>query len=499
MAEKQKTLFTPIVSLEKLHPHFEVLRSSATCEPTRWMLDDIYLNFDDPEGNFLEQFQTTGFNARYFELYLFAYFSRSGFTVERSVPNPDFIVSRGGTRVAIEATTVNPSSSGPLAEPRKKVVELTEEELGEYEKNELPIKFGSPLFSKLQRRYWELDHCRDLPFVLAIEAFHEQKALAFSDAALTQYLFGLHHAATWTEEGRLQIHASAVKEHTVANKTIPSGFFGQPDAEHVSAVLFTNSGTNAKFSRMGFQHGIGCDSIMMWRTGFCGNRDPDAMDPTFFSYSLDEPPLVESWAQGLVVLHNPYARHPLHRDFFIDAVQGYIENEVLSFVYPDWHPFSSNTLILPMGEAKKKFRALQPKRFAIAAITKEQFQAACGFAVPDSNHLVEEHGWFMDETGALLGVVIRDKIDGDWGYVVLGRDTQFCSRPVAMEASLHSRYKARAELQARMSRFLSHPQRIFPPGQPPCAEIKSRTGAPGDDEVPGDRPRANPAQRAGGS
>src|SRR5438046_2696103 len=101
-----KTLFEPVVAPEKLNPHFEQIRTFPGAECARWMFDDVYQSFSDPDGNFLEQFQTTGFDARCFELYLFAYFSRSGFAVDRSRPNPDFLVSREGLTVAVEATTV---------------------------------------------------------------------------------------------------------------------------------------------------------------------------------------------------------------------------------------------------------------------------------------------------------------------------------------------------------------------------------------------------------
>src|SRR5437667_4595816 len=127
MRNPKKTLFDPIASSRKLHPDFECLRTWPGAEPTRWMLDDVYQTFTDPEGNFLEQFQTTGFDARCFELYLFAYLSRSGFAVERKHPNPDFIVSKDGVRVAIEATTVNPSTSGVLAKHGKRIAELSME------------------------------------------------------------------------------------------------------------------------------------------------------------------------------------------------------------------------------------------------------------------------------------------------------------------------------------------------------------------------------------
>ena len=75
------------------------------------MLEDVYQTFPDPDGNFVEQFQTTGFDARFFELYLYAYFSRSGYEVYRSHPKPDFLVKRQTEAIAVEATTVNPSTS----------------------------------------------------------------------------------------------------------------------------------------------------------------------------------------------------------------------------------------------------------------------------------------------------------------------------------------------------------------------------------------------------
>jgi len=458
--DTRKTLFDPIVPLDKLNPHFELLRTSPGSEPTRWMLDNVYQSFEDPEGNFLEQFQTTGFDARYFELYLFAYFSRSGFSVERTLPNPDFIVSRGGVRVVVEATTLNPSTSGVLARLGKKISELSEEELLDYLRNELPIRFGSPLFSKLQKKYWELEHCHDLPFVLAIEAFHDEESLGLTDWSLIRYLFGLDQTGTWDQGGRLKVETTAVKEHTVGTKSIVSGFFGLPDAEHVSAVLFTNSGSNAKFSRMGYQHGVGCDVIGMFRTGFCFNPQPDAMDPTFFLYNLDEPPFVESWGQGLVVQHNPNARRPIWKEFFVDAVQSYVEDGIFRSDPSHWHPLFSKTVTLHLGEVKQ-VRALLPQRFAVAAVAKEQFRSACGFSILESNLVVEEHGWFMDETESFLGVVIRDKIDNDWGYVVLGRDIQFNFRPIEMQSSLSTREKARIGLQQKISEFLFHPRRIF--------------------------------------
>jgi hypothetical protein len=465
MVESNRTLFKLVVDAEKVHPDFKALKEWEGAVSARDMLNEIYQTFDDPEGNFLEQFQTTAFNSRFFELYLFAYLSRSGFTVTRRYPNPDFVVSRNGLNVAIEATTVNPASSGVVGKLGKKISELSPNEYEDYIYNELAIRFGSPLFSKLKERYWELEHCRDIPVVLAIEAFHDKEALAMSDFALSQYVYGLRQSADWSADGNLDIKTSHVDIHTLGEKKIPSNFFKQPDAENISAIIFTNSGTFSKFARMGFHQGFGCDVLHINRSGYCFNPDPNAMDPTFFSYNLDDPPFVESWGQGLVVLHNPNCLRPIPKDFFVDAVQGYIEDGILKHDHTYWHPISSKTLINYMGEAKKTLQEVLRRmpRFAIAAISQSDFRSLFGFFIP-FNPVGEEHGWFCDETESFLGVIIRDKIDNDWGYVILGRDEYAQFRAIETEFNFSSRHVARAELQIAMAKFLSNPERIFPQG-----------------------------------
>ena len=439
---------------------------NACC--ARGMLENIYRDFDDPDGNFLEQFQTTGFDARFFELYLFAYFSRSGYEVDRSHPNPDFLVTRGGLTVGVEATTVNPSTPGVLKSHGKSITSLSPAEMHEYMQNELAIRFGSPLFSKLGKRYWELPHCRDMPFVLAIEAFHDEDSLSLSDNALMSYVFGLTTTGSWTEDAVLDVRTERIENHRLGPKAIPSNFFGQSDAENISAVVFTNAGTYAKFSRMGYHHGIECDEIDMMLFGFCFTPHSDAMDPTFFSYNLDEPPFVETWGQGLVVMHNPRCRHPLPRDYFVDAVQAYTEEGKLVTEHRSWHPYSSKTLTLHFGGVKKKLAEHLPKRtplVGVSPIPRDEFRRVrgdAGYGVPFG----EEHGWFSDVSGSFLGVILHDAEDDDWSYVVLARDQYFQFRAIKVESGMPFRDIARKALQLKIAEFLSSPQRIFPQVKP---------------------------------
>src|SRR5580700_5730531 len=89
-------LFQPVVSEQNLHPGFKNMRDSPMWEPARAVLRDLFREFPDPDGNFVEQFQTSGFDARIFEIYLFAVFRESGFTIDRSNPRLDFLLGKDG-------------------------------------------------------------------------------------------------------------------------------------------------------------------------------------------------------------------------------------------------------------------------------------------------------------------------------------------------------------------------------------------------------------------
>lgn len=458
MSDQEKTLFVPVVSQEKLNPNFKLLMDHPSYHPARAMLDHIYQDFIDLDGNFLEQFQSTGFDARLFELYLFAYFSKSGFEIDQTYQRLDFIVTRNGFTVAVEATTVNPSGANH-SERNVLPSELSPEEYSHYLANELPIKFGSPLYSKLNEGYWKLEQCAGKPFVLAIEAFFNEESLGFSENAISEYLYGQRQSADWTNDGVLEIQTESVDSHTSGSKTIPSNFFEQPGTEHISAVVFTNSGTHAKFTRMGYQQGLGNDHFEIIRRGFSYTPDPNAKDATFFSYSLSQPPMVEWWGQGVVVHHNPNALFPVPKDFFPGALQAYIEDGRYKADIPDWHPFVSQTFILHFETARPS--PISVPRVLIPPISKDEFRRAFPLDT-DSMGITTEEGWFTDESESFLGVIVKDKFDHDWGHIILARDEYHVFRAIDTAHSRPTRDIARIELQLALSKLVMQGQRIFP-------------------------------------
>jgi hypothetical protein len=227
-------LFATLKPTAELHPQFVTLKESFGYGPARSQIRELLTDFTDPDGNFVEQFQTTGFDSRTFELFLFAMFKEQGFAVRRDFERPDFILEKDGRRVCVEAVTAT-SGGGGVPKPYNPFpADRNSIEAADHLFNEVAIRFGSPLFSKLKKKYWDLPQCTGSPLVFAIETFHGEGALALSASSLSRYLLGVHSSWFHDDEGNLIIEPEAITEHAFGLKKIPSGFFSQPGAEHGS-------------------------------------------------------------------------------------------------------------------------------------------------------------------------------------------------------------------------------------------------------------------------
>ena len=234
-------LFNPAVPKKMLHPSFRTLQSSPNNKSTRQLLNEAFARFVEKDGNFAEQFQTTGFNTRTFELYVSELLHAEGFTFEGAEAQPDFCLSKDGVKIAIECTTANPTSGGESAFHVYKATNEKDrdpEGLRVRQENEVPIRIAGALRNKMLHRlnkktspkaYWELPHVAGNPFVLAIQTFHEHGSLAFSNASVVRYLYGIAHQPSWDQAGNLVIHSERVPEHSHDGKVIPSGFFDLPE------------------------------------------------------------------------------------------------------------------------------------------------------------------------------------------------------------------------------------------------------------------------------
>lgn len=352
---RSKDPFVPVVPHSKLSPLFWMVANLEGYSPARGMIREVFRYYDDKDRNYIEQFQTTGFDARIWELYLHTYLNDCGFSLLPTV-SPDFIASKWGEKVAIEAVTANPtqgmrgrelrsthSSTRLLVPPFDQTLPQLDGAFDYKQEDYVPIKLGSALYSKLQRKYWESSSVQGLPLVLAIETFHEEAALHYSSSALATYLYGTKYSYVWDKEGNLVIVPLRVESHSFAGKTIPSGFFSLPEAEHVSAVLFSNSGTVSKFNRMGQQGPFHNPSVTLLRIGECANPDSNSVKPSGFYYKVGDPDWTEWWGQGLEMFHNPNAKFPMNPELLPDIAHHCLRNGLMVTQAPPFHPFRSVT------------------------------------------------------------------------------------------------------------------------------------------------------------
>jgi hypothetical protein len=338
---------------ERLHRHYRDLRDRPGRLPARKVLEAIspWLITSDP--HLVKEFQESQFDQRLWEIYLWAMFRDQGYDVRHRVA-PDLKVTSPWFAFSIEATTVGPSSVGPLAahpEP------TTPEEIDAFLVDYMPMKFGSPLTAKLNkldaqgRHYWEKEGVEDLPFVLAIADFHKEggewapASMTYSQGGLYTYLYGLRLCAN-VVDGQETFHDEPVVEHRYNGKVVPSGFFNLPSAENVSAVLFSNAGTIAKFDRMGVLAGFTPEKHTYYRIGSLFDPDPDAMIGIPFMVNISDPQYDEYWGDEVQVLHNPRALRPLPPRFLPDAAHIWFRDGKLFADALPGRVLSSFTLVL---------------------------------------------------------------------------------------------------------------------------------------------------------
>jgi len=334
--------FAPLVRPDRMNRIFSTL-SEEKYSAARDVIAAMMRYYEDVDGNFIEQFQTTGFDARLWELYLYAAFTEAGFAhIETRVP--DLILEGLRGRLGIEATTLNPSQQGGVPWPS------TESEMPAYFENYLPIRIARALKAKLyhKTRYWTMPEMADTPFVIALQDFHAPASMSTLTPAVTEYVFGVRHSVV---EGLRQIER--ITEHRFGEMVEPSYFFGLPEAENVSAVFINPLGTINKFNRIGYLAGFGSRRIRIVRHGLRrAELDGDGVGARPFKRAVHGAGYKESWIEGTVVLHNPNAKIPLDPDLIPGANHEFLQPDgsIMSLL-PDFQPYTSVSTTTLAGKA----------------------------------------------------------------------------------------------------------------------------------------------------
>ncbi|WP_419915907.1 hypothetical protein [Candidatus Poriferisodalis sp.] len=290
-----------------LHPSFQRLAASPEYSGARTLMQRTYDQWASADAHFVRELQTKGFDARVFELYLAAALRSIGLTIGREGNRPDFRCSDSGHEFYVEAATAHlPDNPAPPATVEDYFAQFglqTENE------DEVAVRFGSVLRSKAGRRYEELPHVAGKPIVLAVQAFFGPGALLHSERPLLRYLYDLALTEV-DDDGVVTPTHAAVGCHVGDTKTIPSGWFDGEESSYISAVLWSNTGTAAKFNRMAAGLGLGTPGWEIHRFGVELDPRPGMTEPARFVERVG-PGRPEPWEEGLVLIHNPSAKFPL--------------------------------------------------------------------------------------------------------------------------------------------------------------------------------------------
>lgn len=163
------------------------------------------------------------------------------------------------------------------------------------------------------------------------------------------HLYG-HRVRTEMRDGALVIVPEPIGEHEYNDKLIPSGFFDQPLTENVSAVLFSNAGTIAKFDRMGVVAGFAEPDVEYIRFGLRYNSDPKAVMGTPFFENVQSDDYDEWWTDEVQVFHNPRAERPIDFNALPGAIHHYFEDSELRSFAPEGSVLTSYTMLIVKHE-----------------------------------------------------------------------------------------------------------------------------------------------------
>ena len=291
---------------------FKLLGDTSHAGAT-WLINQIYVALPNPDKNWASDFQTANFHTRLWELVLLACLREQGCLVTQPYVSPDFkIENREGQEAWVEAVTSNPKNpynhinnhpSSPPSDLKSRCA------------GEAAVRFAKTIGSKLQRKYHDFPHVKGKPFALAIADFHAPSSMVWTREALMTYIYGSYGQAQ-VVDGILKACSTPVSTLEGPSK-FKAGLFRDDSCANLSAVVFSNGATLAKFNRVFVSAGGPNRGYRYTRIGDLYDRTPNSLkgipfclDVTSNEYRKLWPQGYEPWSAELEIFHNPYAHHP---------------------------------------------------------------------------------------------------------------------------------------------------------------------------------------------
>jgi len=341
-------IFASKVPEHKQNRYLKLLLNDPTYYPAKIAMEELANWFEDPDGIFIRGLQGNEFNSRLFELYLQAVFYEMDFVIDHSHPQPDYLLSKNGAVVSVEAATVAEFDGEEEVEPRR-FGEETLSDLFEHVEKVMPFKFQRTLAKKVRHRpeplrlpYWELPHTKGHPFLIAIHDYSRTMSMATSQGALQKYLYGLELV-----DGVMM----PIERHEFEGRTIASNFFGQVGNRHVSAVMLATGATLPKFNRMGRLAGVHSPTSVAAVSGIRTN-DKGEMGP--FSAIVEKSGYQEAWHDGIYIFHNPNAVIPFDPELFPRAIHCFQVDDGIREYFPPNFIVGSVTRMFRFDESERE-------------------------------------------------------------------------------------------------------------------------------------------------
>lgn len=93
-------------------------------------------------------------------------------------------------------------------------------------------------------------------------------------------------------------------------------------------------------------------------------------------------------------------------------------------------------------------------------ISKSRFDYLCDHSFLEL--FAREEEWWSDSKEHLLGIILLDRFDKDWSWVVLCRDEHGRFRGIDLAVSISTRDEARTALQNKMREYSEKGLEVFP-------------------------------------
>ncbi len=269
--------------------------------PERAVLQQWAEGFLDRDGKFVQEFQTS-FESGMWELYLHAALKEWGLPVDMTHHAPDFVVG-GPQPFTMEATIAAPARGGKPAFGYG--VSDIPNDFTQFN-IEASIRICNSFTAKVKRyrdHYIKLPHVASKPFVIAIASFDRPLAHLAAGRPVIAALYGLYHDEAATSPGATDIVSynvsAAPKTEDVA---IDLGLFCDEAYSEVSAVLYSSVATWGKVRAL-----ADCPGAQTVYTTF--HPRADSIMPVI--RRTPKRAYVEHLHDGLMLLHNPFAKAPL--------------------------------------------------------------------------------------------------------------------------------------------------------------------------------------------